>query len=522
MTSVKRLPRSGPEREELREKGQFWTPDWVADAMVSYVAPMASVPIFDPAVGAGAFLSAAKRLAAELKVRAELSGTEIYASALEDAQRHGLSNEDLADVEVRDFVLNPPSLKLKAIVANPPYIRHHRLTQETKSRLRTFCASFTGLILDARAGYHVYFLLRALQMLAPEGRLAFIMPADTVEGKFAPILWKWISSHYCLDAVVTFSPEASPFPGVDTNAIIFLIRNAPPVDRFHWVRVTRADTSSLKEWICKSFWPGFSVSGGIPPDIDEFERTIEEGLRTGLSRQPETQDSPSVPLSRFAYVVRGIATGANEFFFLTREKARSLGIPTEFLIPAIGRTRDVDSEIGEITLERLEQLDAQGRPTVLFSADARGIEEFPQSVQDYLKEGDTLGLPTRPLIASRRPWYKMERRVPPPFLFAYLGRRNARFIRNTASVVPLTGFLCVYARRDDTVFKEKLWRVLSHPLTVANLAKVGKSYGHGAIKVEPRALESLPIPLEVLDESGLVVNGHNDRTDSDLSLPLPL
>ena len=50
---------------------------------------------------------------------------------------------------------------------------------------------------------------------------------------------------------------------------------------------------------------------------------------------------------------------------------------------------------------------------------------------------------------------------------------------------------------------EKLWRVLQHPDTIANLALVGKSYGAGAIKVEPRGLEQLPLPIHVLEEVGL-------------------
>lgn len=31
------LPATGPQREALREKGQFWTPLWLAKAMVSWV-----------------------------------------------------------------------------------------------------------------------------------------------------------------------------------------------------------------------------------------------------------------------------------------------------------------------------------------------------------------------------------------------------------------------------------------------------------------------------------------------------
>ena len=88
----------------------------------------------------------------------------------------------------------------------------------------------------------------------------------------------------------------------------------------------------------------------------------------------------------------------------------------------------------------------------------------------------------------------MEKRLPPPILFAYLGRRNTRFIRNLANVVPLTGFLCVYPKHDSKEYIDKLWDILQDPNTLRNLSLVGKSYGAGAIKIEPRALEKLPIP----------------------------
>lgn len=88
-------------------------------------------------------------------------------------------------------------------------------------------------------------------------------------------------------------------------------------------------------------------------------------------------------------------------------------------------------------------------------------------------------------------------------MFAYLGRRNTRFIRNRAGVVPLTCLLCIYPKFSDDNFVERLWRVLSAPDTVANLKKVGKSYGGGAIKVEPRALERLPLPEHLVIEQRL-------------------
>ncbi|MBI4227978.1 MAG: N-6 DNA methylase [Candidatus Omnitrophica bacterium] len=489
------LPKTGPAREALREKGQFWTPDWVAEAMVGYVLQDHPGHVFDPAVGAGAFLRATKVVANELGQHPALLGAEVDPQALQQATRHGLSRMDLGGVEIRDFMADPPQRHFNAIVANPPYVRHHRLSKGMKERLKIFAARTIGHPLDGRAGLHIYFLLRALQLLNRGGRLAFIMPADTCEGVFAPTLWRWITSRYALEAVVAFTPDASPFPGVDTNALVFFIKNTVPRAHCWWARCTQAGTTALKTWVLS----GFPETHGSALSV--CRRTVSEGLMTGLSRAPTSRGAGGPCLGDFARVVRGVATGANEFFLLTLEQASTLGIPNAFLRPAIARTRDTGGE--EITNGTLRALRRSGRPTVLLALDGRPLEQFPGAVRAYLRHGETEGLPRHALLATRRPWYKMERRVVPPILFSYLGRRNSRFIRNTAGVIPLTGFLCVYPREDTPDFLEKLWAALRHPDTVANLALVGKSYGGGAIKVEPRALERLPLPAAVVSAAGL-------------------
>ena len=462
--------------------------------MVAYVLAGGAPNIFDPAVGAGAFLKAAKGWSQARGRLVKLSGMEIDAVALKEAFENGLSAADLNAVHIGDFVLAPPQTSFPAIVANPPYIRHHRLPAATKAELKTFAKRLIGMTIDGRAGLHVFFLLRALQRLERGGRLAFIVPADTCEGVFAETLWAWIVRNYCLEAVVTFAPEATPFPGVDTNAVILLIRNEPPTEQFRWAKCLTASRDGLRAWILS----GFKDPGDC---LEVRQRSIQEGLRTGLSRCAQSEAHNGFTLANFASVQRGIATGANEFFFMTAEQARERGVPPEFLKRAVGRTRDVEGE--EITEERMQALDAMGRPTYLLSLDKTDVGELSPALQRYLQEGEDQGLSVRPLIAQRRPWYKMETRKAPPFLFAYLGRRCARFIHNRAGILPLTGFLCVYPHQNDPASLEKLWQILRHPETVQNLARVGKSYGSGAIKVEPRSLERLPIPTRLTDAEDL-------------------
>jgi len=485
-----KLPTQWDEREKLRDKGQFWTPDWVAKAMIAYVAHNADL-IFDPGVGNGAFYSALQQVAPDK----QFLGTDIDAEIIAQAREQGLF-DNRTTIEVRDFILNPPQQLFKAIVGNPPYIRHHRLSQEQKDQFRKISYLNMGVVLDGRAGLHIYFLIQALSLLDAGGRLAFIMPADTCEGVFSKKLWDWISSRFCIDGVISFEHKATPFPGVDTNALVFLIKNQKPEPQIKWIRCLEPRSQGLLTYLKSDL-----VDTGFK-DITIYERDLAEAVLTGLSRPPrEASVVDEYTLSDFARVMRGIATGANEYFFLTLEQAQALEIPLEFFVPAIGRTRDVEEAF--VTPETLRRLDTKGRPTLLFFPNNVRWDAMPNSVKNYIRVGEESGISQRTLIATRQPWYKMEVREVPKFLFAYLGRRNARFIKNDAGIVPLTGFLCIYPRSNDAEYIEKLWAVLQHPETLANLHRVGKSYGSGAIKVEPRSLERLPISSRVVEEIGI-------------------
>lgn len=480
-------------RKALQGKGQFWTPQWVARAMVQYPLGAGIAEIFDPALGAGAFFRAARAVGADLGLTPVLRGAELHAEVLAEARAEGLSPDDLAGVRVGDFMTYPFAAPVPAIVANPPYLRHHRIGAQ-KLALMAMARAALGAPMDGRAGLHVYFLIRCLQHLAPGGRLAFLMPADTCEGVFAPALWRWISTTFRLEAVVTFAPEATPFPGVDTNAVLFCIRHAPPAPSVAWARWTRPGPA-LERWVRDGFPAKHDADAVVTG------RPLAEAIETGLSRPPVAAVAGR-PLGDYARVVRGIATGDNAFFFLTSAQVQAHRLPADALVRAVGRTRDVTRSV--LTGADLAALDRAGRPTYLVSLDGTPEAALPAPVRAYLALGRARGVPERTLVATRTPWYRMERREAPSFLFAYLGRSDVRFIQNTAGVRPLTGFLCVYPRDPDPAHVARLWTALQDPATVANLSRVGKSYGDGAIKVEPRALERLVIPDHVLQAAGLL------------------
>lgn len=482
-------------REKLRDKGQFWTPPWVAQAMVAYASPDA-LGVYDPGVGRGAFARAAAAVAQATGRPLAFAGSEVDREVLTSQKQEDPNATWLSQVRREDFLARRRLPAGFSVVANPPYIRHHRLGAERKAQLRAMLAQDApDLRLDGRAGLHVYFLIHALALLRPGDRLAFIVPADIAEGVFAPALWAWIGTRFALDAVWRFDAAATPFMGVDTNPLVLCLRAAPPQPTYVLGTVHQPDAEALKAWVAS----GFAV--GQTPAWTAQRVDLAEALVRGVGRPPAPVTPGGCRLGDVARVVRGIATGDNDFFFLTAAQVHAHRLPVTTLVRAVGRTRDVKGAV--LTPADLDALEAQGRPTWLLSLDREVPADHARAVNAYLAQGVAKGLPERALIAQRHPWYRMERRVAPPWLFAYLGRRDARFIRNAAGAVPLTGFLCVYAKQDDPAFVAALDRALQDPRTVANLAQVGKTYGGGAVKVEPRGLERLFLPEEVLVASGL-------------------
>ncbi len=403
MPNFQNLPASGDEREALRVKGQFWTPSWLAKVMAGWVTQDHPKVLFDPAVGPGTFFAAAR----EAGFAGEFHGFELHPNAFADGWKLGLKPDDFHLVRIADFISKALSEKFPAIVSNPPYIRHHRLTQEQKLELKQLAHGHLGFSLDGRVGLHVFFLLKCLAQLAPGGRLAFLLPADVCEGISSSAFWNRICQQYRLVAAMTFADAAAPFPAVDTNAMVFLFTKDKPKEEFLWLRVCERDGAAIAA----------ALDGQKPSNaVSLFHRQLTEALKTGLSRPPRAQNNFGTPLSHFAKIVRGIATGHNEFFFLTREQLRSRDLPENFFRRAIGRTRDCPGS--RVTATDLARLDAAGRATWLLNLTDAADEKLPQSLRAYLKSGEQAGLHEKALIKTRRPWYKMEKRTPPPILFA--------------------------------------------------------------------------------------------------------
>jgi len=389
-----------------------------------------------------------------------------------------------------------------AIVCNPPYTRHHDLPEAYKGTWAAEIKRQFGIRLSRLSSLFVYFFIQAARLLKPTGRMAFITPALVFEASYSRQLKEFIRRQLCLRAIVTFDDSMSVFEGVDTAACITLLegRQASPVEQVIHVQIRQ--------------WPGvetlLKVIGEGTTQTDEWgtvrpiaQNDLHPSRKwTVITRQNDHfADERFVPLAQISRVMRGIATGANNFFVLSDAEVEKWRLPTAHLRPVLTKTREAPGYA--FNSSDFERLGREGKKRWLLYLTMRVQEGTPEA--RYVLHGEAMRLHGRSLVKIRPFWYRMEQREPAPIYFTYLSRKKSRFIYNGAGVLALNVFLCVYPEPDiaaDETALKALLAVLNSVISKDALRHVGRTYGGDTVKVEPRELDRLPVlnPLE-LDES---------------------
>jgi len=503
-------------QEERRRMGQFWTPDYIADFMVDWVIRTPQDKVFEPGTGPATFLIRAIRRLEELGQNKEemhnnlfgvelafipyLMGTANLLSHLPKAKGNiayrdfllmGSQNDLYPKTSLGRYLFPSRVFLFDAIVFNPPYTRHHLLPSIYKNSLLPAFKRRFGVRVSRLSSLFVYFIFHALSFLEKEGRMAFITPTIVFESRTSDSLKDFLIKNADIKAIVSFADEINLFPGVDAAACITLLQKSLP--KSAEVVLMEITKWPGKEQIIKAL--DSTVEGqqewGSVRKISTAELVSNKNWTT-LIRSGQLIESPKfVKLGELAHVVRGIATGANDFFTLTDEEVVKEGLERSLLKPVLTKTRYVQGYVFDS--EDFTRLGEEGKKRWLLYCTEREYDTAVCSnVSKYIRKGEEAHLNERSLVKTRKRWYEMEQRQIPPILYTYLSRTRSRFILNKTGALALNTFLLVYPYPDissDEISLKALLAVLNSRTTKNNLRQVGRSYGGDTLKLEPRQLD---------------------------------
>jgi hypothetical protein len=291
-----------------------------------------------------------------------------------------------------------------------------------------------------------------------------------------------------------FDPKDVQFDDALVSSAVVCFRNSPPRP-VHAVQFTyggslanpRLERSLTADSLRKpKKWTGL---------------VFEQGLSTPCS---ETK------LSDFFTIKRGIATGSNSFFVLSKDKAALLGIPRQFLKPILPSPRNMPADIVEADDDGNPLVDKQ---SFLLNCDLPEDEVKAKhpALWRYIEQGVANGIDRGYICAHRSPWYSQEKRQAAAILCTYMGRKGKttdafRFILNHSNAVAANVYLMLYPKpslarliQKQPKLRETIWAILRR-IPIEALTGVGRVYGGGLHKLEPKELADAPVDdiLEIL------------------------
>ncbi len=480
----------GKTQKERNRLGQFATPTALARDILEYGTRLLPenepIRFLDPAIGTGSFYSALQETAAADRLE-EATGYEIDRHFGDPAK--SLWSHTPLKIHIDDFTTaEPPKTgeeKYNLLICNPPYVRHHHISGSQKACLQLNAEQACGVKLGGLSGLYCYFMGIAHSWMREGGVAGWLIPSEFMDVNYGEALKHYLLNRVKLLRIHRFDPNDVQFKdALVSSAVVWFRKEKPSVD------------DKIE----------FTFGGTLAkPGISRLVSTRTLQLEKKWTRFPvrgERGQTNRMTLSALFTIKRGLATGDNKFFILTREQINLNDLPMKFFRPILPSPRYLP--VDEVPA------DAEGNPSIdrqLFLLDCnlpeeQLKEEYP-SLWKYYESGKP-AVSGRYLCRTRTPWYSQEKRPPSPFICTYMGRgdikrnRPFRFILNHSKATAANVYLLLYPKpflanellRDPQAAR-RIWTHLNR-IHMDTLLDEGRVYGGGLYKMEPRELANIP------------------------------
>lgn len=468
---------------EYRKKyAQFFTPLPIAEIMAQWLLGNGNLKtVLEPAFGLGIF----SRILLNYKPNLIIKGFEIDLNIFEQAQEIFLPFQNV-NLLLKDYIYYDWENKYDGIICNPPYFKFHdydnkKIIAAIEEKLAYQFSGFTNL--------YSLFIVKSLWQLNLNGRAAYLVPSEFMNSDYGKQIKSYLIKDKSLRYVIVIDFQENIFNDALTTASLLLFAKDNQSHTVQFININKNQDLVTVEELLKAY-PHYDNN-----NIITFKQIKSEIKWRYYYQQQNSQKYKNlIPFSLYGKVVRGIATGANNYFCFNQSQAEKHQISSQYLLPCICKSRDVKTLFfRESNFQQLKQEDKQ---IFLFNA----ISPEDEAVKLYIEKGIREKINQKYLTSTRNPWYRLENREVAPIWVSVFHRKGLRFIRNEANISNLTTFHGVYV---NPIYSHKLDLLFAYLLT--DIAQeifndYRREYGNGLKKFEPNDLNKAQIlNLDLLD-----------------------
>ncbi|MCK5720719.1 MAG: N-6 DNA methylase [Thiomargarita sp.] len=469
-----------------KKYAQFFTPEPIAQIMVDWLLKTNDISsLLEPAFGLGIFT----RKVLTQRNDIAITGFDIDNIIFETAKNNYQNHLNL-DLHLEDYLFNDWNNKYDTIVCNPPYLKFHdyenkKTLTEIKKRLNIQLSGFTNI--------YTLFLLKSIYQLKDKGRIAYLIPSEFLNSDYGKYVKDYLLKSNLLRHIFIFDFRENIFDNVLTTSAILLLAKDKNYSEVSFSTITNSKELDNISKIIQNY-P--NITGQISLKKEEINPNIK--WRVYYQKQKSKNYKNLIPFKNIAKVVRGIATGANEYFSFNQEKATKYNIDKSNLLPCIIRSKDIKNPF--FTNKNFSTLKVNNADIFLFN----GMKNLNnEAVISYIKLGEKREINKKYLTSKRNPWYSLENRPPSPIWVGVFNRSGLKFVRNEAGIYNLTTFHCIYPV--NGLFNELnidlLFAYLLTDVAQQLFDDNRREYGDGLKKFEPNDLNNaLMLDLSKLDE----------------------
>lgn len=458
-----------------KDYGQFFTPSSVARLMVQWILKDNPATVLDPAFGLGVFYD--EVIKAKPSQQLQFIGYEIDKKIIgylnSDANKSNLkiNNSDYLEANAGSF---------DGIICNPPYMRFQNFLK--RHAVLPKIEKQIGKKLVGYSNISSVFLVKTLNELNDNGNLAFIMPFEFFNTGYGKEVKRSLLENYLLKQIIIFSNEKEIFPDATTTVCVLLCKKDRKEEDIKITQIKAEDEISQLTNISNFY------QATIEPSNLPFNKKWTPILLSLFSEQ--TVPEGFVKLSLYGSFKRGIATGANKFFALTKTKIEKWELDNRNICKCITKSPQIRKAV--FTEYDFDILYNSDKP--VHCLDVRDHES--QRIHNYLAEGKKQRYHERYLTKMRSPWYKIEHRKTAPILFGVFNRGRVKVIRNLTTAINFTCFHAFYPNMFGENLIDKLFIYLLSDIGQKIIKTNKRSYGNDLDKFEPGDLNDCFCPSQ--------------------------